>query len=134
MTQMKQLSPTADKFAIVFSAMCVIHCLALPLLLIFIPSMASLPLNQEAFHTWMVVAVIPTSAYALTLGCKAHKKASIAIYGVLGLCGLIGSVLLGEHYLGELGEKVLTVVSTAIVAYAHVRNFKLCQTSDKCHC
>lgn len=123
---------TADKLAVGFSALCVIHCLAVPLLLVFLPSMAALSLNQEAFHTWMVVGVIPTSAYALTLGCKAHKKTSILVYGVLGLSGLIGSVLLGEHFLGELGEKLLTVISTTIVAYAHVRNFKLCQTKSDC--
>ena len=131
---MKILNFTADKLAVGFSGLCAVHCLALPLMLTLIPSMASLSLYKETFHAWMVVAVIPTSAYALTRGCRTHKEKTVVFYGLLGLSGLIASVLLGEHNLGEVGEKLITVVSSSIIAYAHVRNFKLCQAKDNCLC
>ena len=96
--------------------------------------MAALPLPPESFHFWMVMAVIPTSLYALTLGCKKHQKVSIVIYGAIGLVLLLIAVLLGEHYLGEVGEKALTVVGALIISFAHFNNFKLCQQQDNCGC
>lgn len=50
-----------DKFAIGLSAMCAIHCLAVPVLLVLLPSAAALGLGNEQFHFWMLVAVLPSS-------------------------------------------------------------------------
>ena len=44
-----------DKFAIGLSAMCSIHCLAVPVLLVLLPSTAVLGLGNEQFHFWMGV-------------------------------------------------------------------------------
>ena len=130
---MKNFSISADKLAISFSALCAIHCLVLPLLIIFLPSIASLGLNQEAFHGWMVAAVIPTSLYALTIGCTKHDNFSVASYGSIGLLILLAAFLFGEHVLGELGEKGLTLIGTIIIALAHLKNYQLCrQQKDDC--
>ena len=74
-----------DKLAIGLSLGCAIHCLSLPILLALLPSMTALQLDNEAFHFWMLVAVIPTSVYALTLGCKQHKRYRLLILGFIGL-------------------------------------------------
>ena len=131
---MKIFPLSADKLAISFSSLCAIHCLAVPLLIVLLPSMAALPLNQEAFHFWMVVAVVPTSIYALTLGCKKHKNMAIAIYGVIGLTILVAAAALGEDLLGEFAEKGLTLIGACMIAFAHLKNYRLCQQSSKCGC
>lgn len=59
-----------DKFAIGLSLACAIHCIVLPVLLVMLPSLAALQLDDEAFHIWMVAAVLPSSIYALSMGCK----------------------------------------------------------------
>jgi hypothetical protein len=71
---MKALPISTDKIAISLSTLCVIHCLSLPLLVALLPSFTVLSLHGEAFHFWMVVAVIPISLFALQMGCKKHKK------------------------------------------------------------
>ncbi|REL27735.1 MerC domain-containing protein [Thalassotalea euphylliae] len=131
---MKLLSISADKLAISLSMLCVLHCLALPLLLVVVPSLAVLPMAQESFHFWMVMAVLPTSIYALTLGCKKHRNTSVVAYGLAGLAALLAAVLLGEHLLGEVGEKLLTTIGASIIAVAHFKNFSLCRSHDKCAC
>ena len=131
---MKLLSISTDKLAVSLSALCVFHCLALPALLVLLPSLAALPIHHESFHMWMVIAVIPTSIYALTLGCKKHNKLSVFIYGLVGLSCLIAAVLLGESYIGEAGEKALTVIGAAIIAFSHWKNFQLCQKHSQCPC
>ncbi len=115
-----------DKFAISLSLMCVIHCLALPVLLALLPGMAVLQLDNEAFHLWMVVAVLPTSIYALTLGCKQHKRYQLLILGTIGLALLVMALVLGEERIGEAGEKILTVLGAGFVAVGHWFNYRLC--------
>lgn len=123
-----------DKTAIGLSLLCAIHCLLIPLLLVITPSLASLNIHNEAFHVWMVIIVIPTSLYALTMGCKKHQRYTLLGIGAIGLSCLLLSVALGEHILGEAGEKTLTLIGAGILAYGHYRNYRLCQQQDQQDC
>lgn len=131
---MKFPAVSSDKLAIGLSFLCVGHCLGLPLLIIFLPSIAALSLQQEAFHVWMVIAVIPISLYALTLGCKKHKQLGICALGVAGLFALISAVLFGESHLGEAGEKVATLFGAILLALAHYQNYQRCKKVKNCPC
>lgn len=122
----------ADKVAIGLSGLCAIHCLVLPLLIVMLPSLASLPLNDERFHLWMVFAVIPISIFALFLGCRRHKNYQVLGFGVVGLVLLVTAIL-GEEIFGEIGEKGFTLAGAAIIAFGHFRNYRLCQQHDECH-
>lgn len=128
------LQPLADKAAIGLSLLCVLHCLALPVLLVMLPSLAGLGLDDEQFHTWLVVVVIPLSAFALTLGCAKHRNMSILYTGLAGLVVLCIAPLLGHDMLGETGERVLTLVGAGLIALSHVRNFRLCRRGATCDC
>ena len=127
---MKTAQGVTDKFAISLSLMCAIHCLATPLLLALLPSLAALQLDSEAFHVWLAVAVIPTSIYALTLGCKQHKRYQLLVLGSTGLVLLVLALVLGEDRIGEAGEKVLTSLGACFVAVGHWFNYRLCRTQE----
>jgi len=123
-----------DKTSISLSFLCVIHCLATPLIVIMLPSLAGLPLHSEAFHLWLVVAVLPLSIYALTLGCKKHKHRRVMVFGVMGLFVLVMTVLLGHDRLGENWEKIFTVIGASLVALGHILNYRLCQSHENVTC
>ena len=129
---MNNLQPLSDKTAISLSLICTLHCLALPLAVIMLPSLAILPLENEAFHWSIVLIVIPISIYALTMGCKKHRRYGILLTGGIGLLVLIAAVLFGEA-LGEVMEKSLTVLGSAIIAFGHFRNYYWCRQKD-CEC
>lgn len=133
---MKDAQALTDKLAIGLSLMCAVHCLALPVLLILLPSMAALQLDNEAFHFWMAVAVFPSSIYALTMGCRQHKRYRLFFLGSIGLTLLLLAVVLGEDGVGEVGEKILTVVGAGFVAAGHLLNFRLCYAlnHENCDC
>lgn len=131
---MKSLQPLTDKTAIGLSFLCVIHCLAIPLLIIAVPSIAALQLDNEAFHIWMVIAVLPTSIYALLAGCKQHKNYYLLWVGLTGLSCLLAALIFGEFFLGEAGEKVLTTIGAFIIAYGHFKNYRYCQEAKDCNC
>jgi hypothetical protein len=131
---MKNLNNALDKSAITLSTLCLVHCLALPLVTVILPSMIATAVNQEFFHSLMVICVLPISIYALTMGCKKHNKLSVALYGGLGLACLVAAVLFGESHLGEVGEKLITTIGSLMIAFAHIQNYKLCLKSDSCSC
>jgi hypothetical protein len=130
---MRSIQALTDQTSIGLSLVCAIHCLFVPVLLVALPSLASLPLESEMFHVWMVVAVLPISIFALTLGCKKHKRYKIIFLGVLGLISLISALLL-ESLVGEIGEKLLTLLGAGLIAWGHFTNFKLCQQHDNPDC
>ena len=125
---------TADKAAVSLSVLCVLHCLAVPLLAAMLPSLIATSLEGEAFHLWMVVAVIPISVYALSLGCRRHQNYGVAVVGCAGLFVLCLSLFLGHEGLGETGEKLATVFGAALLAVSHILNFRLCQSRKGCGC
>ena len=132
---MRNTVALSDVLAISLSLLCTIHCLALPLAVVLLPSLAVLPLDDEAFHFWMVIAVLPTSAYALTMGCRKHKHYHLLFLGGIGLAVLIASAFLGHDLLGEEWEKILTVAGASIIALGHLLNYRLCQhQEEKCQC
>ena len=133
---MFKLLTLTDRVAITLSLLCTIHCLATPLLLVVMPGLASLGLENEAFHLWMIALVIPTSAYALTMGCQQHQNYRLIVIGALGLMSLIAAVTIGEALLGEAGEKIFTVLGSALLAFAHISNYRACKNTktECCDC
>lgn len=131
---MKAAQELTDKFSIGLSSLCAIHCLVLPLLLVLMPSLGALNLENEAFHLWMLITVIPTSIYALTIGCKKHKRYRLFSIGAAGLLLLILAIIIGHDIAADWGEKILTLLGASLVVIAHIGNFRLCQKHDNCPC
>lgn len=129
LTNHQKLTDTA---AIALSFLCTLHCLALPLILTLIPGMAVLSLDNEAVHLWLIVAAIPTSAYALTLGCRQHRQAYIPLVSAFGIVCLFLALFWAHEIFGDAGEKALTLIGAWLVAYGHYRNYKLCQHENCC--
>ena len=124
----------SDKLSISLSLLCAIHCLAVPVLMVVLPTAFALPLEGEAFHLWMAMVVIPLSAFALFMGCRQHKTTRVAVVGVLGVVALGMAAVFGHDYLGEVGEKVVTVLAACMIALAHYWNYKLCSHGSDCDC
>lgn len=133
MIGMQSLQPITDKCAIGLSMACAIHCLLTPFLLVTIPSISVLGLDNELFHVGMAVLVIPTSIISLTIGCRAHKHYRLFAYSIVGLLLLISALFLHD-IVGEVGEKIMTIIGAGFIAYSHYLNFRLCQAHHDCHC
>ena len=121
-----------DKTAISLSAICVVHCLTLPIALALLPSLALLPFGDESFHQLLVYLVIPTSVVALTMGCRKHRQFKILAWGGSGVVVMTLTAIFGHDLLGEFLEKVATIFGATLVAIGHVLNFRSCQSID-CH-
>jgi hypothetical protein len=131
---MENIQGIADKSAVVLSFLCALHCLLLPAAIVLYPSTLGFLPGDESVHFALLFLVIPISAYALIKGGKVHKSRKVFITGISGLLVLVAAVVLGHDILGEIGEKILTVLGSIIVIIAHVQNHLICRATDcECH-
>jgi hypothetical protein len=78
-----------DQIAIALSAICIVHCLAVPLLVALLP-VAAVSLGEgQHFHGLMLWLVIPTSVAGFGMGFRVHRRAGIVLLGAAGIVVLI---------------------------------------------
>ena len=124
---------TSDKFAISFSAICMIHCLFAPSLIILSYSSLALTLESELIHKAILLLTIPVSIFAISLGYKNHSNNSIIYTGIAGLTILISALLVGAS-IGENAELILTILGSLMVITCHYRNYNVCKKLNcVCH-
>jgi hypothetical protein len=109
-----------DAMAIGLSAACMVHCLALPLLLAVLPAWSTWLALPESLHLWLLAIATPLSL-AIMVGRRdrAAGQAPLAL-AVLGL-SLMALGLLVE---GELAEALVSTCGACLLAAAHVLNWR----------
>ena len=120
-----------DKIALSTSIFCAMHCLFLPVILLFFPTINLGQLGDESFHSMLLYVIIPISIVALLLGCNKHKRYFILFYGFMGISILSFTAMYGHDLLGETLEIIFTLLGASIVAFGHFQNQKLCELN--CH-
>ena len=138
-----------DKFSICLSMCCILHCLALPVLIVLLPSISSLWINDEIVHVYLVLLAIPISLYAMIKSLKVHNNYKCISLAVIGLFLLIAAIFMhdigsffgeqghveeqghGEehghnehHGIGGLLEKIFTVLGALVLVGAHILNLR----------
>lgn len=114
----KQLTNTRlDRLAVLLSGLCLLHCLALPLLLAGLPVLGGL--GGEHFHVQMLAVVLPVSVVAFALG---HRSLRIIGLGAIGLSLLVVGGTIVHAGFGAFADTVFTVAGALILACAHFFN------------
>jgi hypothetical protein len=114
-----------DLTAIVLSALCAAHCLALPLLAAGLPWLALLGLANDWFHLAALLVVVPVSAVALRRGWRQHRDRLPPVLGVLGLGLMVLAVAIVRHpAVPETAEIAFTLAGVSLLAAAHAVNFR----------
>lgn len=107
-----------DWLGVFFSSLCVIHCVATPILL----AGASLWIASEWVHIGFLIALVPIVFLALKHSHASHHgKRGLVILFNAGLVFLVSAILFGEA-LGEGFEVGLTIVGSILLISGHLRN------------
>jgi hypothetical protein len=114
-----------DATAVSLSALCLLHCLALPLLVALLPLASASFVADERFHRWMLWLVVPTTVLALWTGWRRHRRTSLVLLGSTGVA-LIAFAAYGRALVGldETGDTVFTVIGAIALATAHLLNLR----------
>jgi hypothetical protein len=114
-----------DAGAVFISGLCLVHCLALPLLLAALPLAAAGFVADESFHRWLLLAIVPTSALALVIGSRRHRHVSVLRLGAAAVALLAFAAFGGLYGLGEGWQTGLTVTGGLLLGAAHLSNLRL---------
>tara|TARA_B100000941_G_scaffold73608_1_gene50034 strand:- start:586 stop:984 length:399 start_codon:yes stop_codon:yes gene_type:complete len=125
-------NPTTDKFAAGLSIACALHCLLVPSFFIVTSGALTLSIDNEFIHWAILFLAIPISTYALISGVSNHNDYGVFLLGLAGL-GVLITTALSESFLTETSVTIFTLLGSALVVYAHTRNFQLCKELD-CDC
>lgn len=137
-----------DRFAIGMAALCAVHCLLMPILLIALPIFATSLFAHEDFHLWMLWLVLPSTGVAIFLGCRKHQDRWTPALSIVGLA-IVTSVALHDglghgavpreaHLCSGCAQghgparglptcAWLNTLGGLFIAAAHTRNFHLCR-------
>ena len=112
-----------DRIAISLSAICIVHCLAVPLVVAVLP-LAALGLGGEShFHAVMLWLVVPISVIGLVMGYREHNRAAIVIAGIVGMAVVSVAAILGHGQWPISIEVLVSLVGSVLLAGAHWANF-----------
>lgn len=111
-----------ERAAVGASLACMVHCLALPLLLAALPVLSSVLAVPEDVHLWILAFAVPSASIALVTGWSRHGDLRPLAFGAIGLSLLaIGALV----FSGSPGETLLTVAGSLVLATAHLGNWRL---------
>ena len=74
-----------DALGIGLSALCMVHCLAMPAILVMLPQISSIAGFDRAFHVVLAILLPGIAAVALAIGYARHREHITLALGGLGL-------------------------------------------------
>ena len=111
-----------DALGLTISVVCLVHCLALPIIALLIPAF-TLGLDPRVDHTfhWVLLAfAVPVSTLALWRGATRSGNQRWLKLGSIGLAIMLIGVL---NLFGVGSEVPLTMAGVVMLAIAHAKNF-----------
>ncbi|HVY63959.1 MAG TPA: MerC domain-containing protein [Gammaproteobacteria bacterium] len=128
------ISKYFDHIAIALSTVCIVHCLAVPVVVALLPVLAlTWGLNDAQFHTVMLWFVVPTSVLGFAFGYHAHRGATIVLLGAVAIAVLALVALRGHGVLTVVEETVVNIAASVLLAVAHWRNFRAVRRAHSHH-
>lgn len=123
------LAKTFDASAVGLSALCLVHCLALPALALLLPVLGVWA-RAEWVHVAFVLIAAPIAALAFfDPSARRPRSWPLAIAALLGL----GLMTAGALELpAPAYERVLTLAGGALLAGAHIANWRRRHREESC--
>ena len=112
--------PRLDAAGIALSALCLLHCLAVPLVATGALAWAA----SERVHLGLTAALGAVVLAVALPGFRRHRQPVVPVLLALGLIGLVSAVALGEG-IGETGETALTALGSVALVAGHLLNLRL---------
>ena len=109
-----------DRVAVMLSGLCLLHCLALPFLLVALPAISAF--SEGHLHAQMLIIAIPVSVVALAFGFRRHGSGYIVGFGILGMLLLVTGGTLAHSYYGLIADRAFSISGALVLAVTHYYN------------
>ena len=118
-----------DHWGMLASALCVVHCIATPIVALVLPAIAA---NEGVTHGVLAVAVVLFALLAFLPATKIHGKHRVLVLGMAGVLLIWTALLLPEEWVGDRFRDLLTMAGGVTMVAAHVFNAVLCRRCAVC--
>ena len=109
-----------DRIGIALSSICLVHCLALPLIVASLPALGEVLPPDFWVHAALIGFALPVTGFTLWRGYLAHRNPRPLLIGTFGLAVVLWGLLTPD----VVAAAVLTVTGGLIVACAHLMNLR----------
>lgn len=115
------IAKALDASAVGLSALCLVHCLALPALALMLPVLG-LWAQAEWVHVAFVLIAAPVAVLSfIDLSTRRPRSWPLAAAALLGLALMVAGAL---EFPVAADERVLTLLGGALLAGAHIGNWR----------
>ena len=119
-----------DKIGVSLSAICLFHCLLLPVLLATVPFVSFLSfLKTPVAEALLIIFAISNAILTVTMGFKKHKKFIVPAFFLSGAVML--SFFFFAHDLVEKNEYII-LIGAALIGIGHIFNNSFCKSCKRC--
>jgi len=113
-----------DRLAIALSTLCIVHCMAVPVLVAVLP-IAALSFGEGShFHGLMLWLVVPISVAGFGLGWRVHARTGFVLLGAGGIAVLAAAAVWGHDAWSAPLEAAVSVAGSLFLGAAHWLNFR----------
>lgn len=111
------------------SLLCLVHCLALPVLLVVFPTFTSIDLSViDSFWEYVFVCMTIVSVFTIVQVHNTHKRFSMAL--PLAFLGVV--LLTIALYVGHEASIYFLPTGSVLILCAHLFNLKYCRDHKNC--
>ncbi len=115
-----KLSIVLDRIGMCTSVVCMVHCMAIPLFIIFGFDTALRAIDQEWIE-WLIISIVMLIGLAAFVGgFLSHRQHFIPVLFVSGFLLIVN----GELVAIDLASLGLSIAGGLVIAYAHIQNLK----------
>lgn len=122
-----------DRFGMVMSFLCLIHCLGTPFLILIFPALTEAHGLESWLHGLLAAILIPVALLAVTQGYPHHKKKIVAMLAGAGAALISMGVLLplllseGDSHQHLSNSVRLTIIGSFCLGTCHFLNLYYCR-------
>jgi uncharacterized membrane protein YfcA len=128
-----KLSPQQlDNLGACVSSLCLVHCVCMPLLLAFAPTLAHVIPGDELTHRLLGLLVVCAGVPSFWIGYRKHHRKRVLAMGIAGICMVLGALATGDRFNSHAAEIAVTMLGSSVLTLAHLTNKTFCRRCSQC--
>ena len=109
-----------DKIAVFLSGLCLVHCFALPVIMLLTGFSILGEAHSEWVHAVLMVPILLLACYSLPKGWKRSGARRLIYCAIIGVYALLLALVLKERY-----ELLFSLIGSLALVYAHLYSLRV---------
>lgn len=113
-----------DRAGICVSAVCLLQCLLLSLVIVLAPMLSLGIFGSDLFHFLLLAMILPLGAAAFWIGYRSHQSVAVLLTGLVGLGLVLAAAILEATVLSPLAASGVTSIGGVMLIVGHWLNLR----------